>query len=136
VLGAVGIAGCAVFAVSTLDLVKARGTDSVGMLTSIDSPWKELILFGSMVAGMMSKYLWDLIEVRRSLRLKRGLEVKVPIGFDIWECIQPLLVAGIVFTTVLSTAKTLTFPLILLSYQNGFFWQTILRKGAKGGALN
>jgi len=84
-----------------------------------------------MVAGMVSKYLWDLIEARKSRRSDPGSDKNVSIRFDIWECIQPLLVAGIVFSGVLSDSKVLTLPLMLLSYQNGFFWQTILRKGAK-----
>jgi hypothetical protein len=91
------------------------------------SPFKEILLFAAMVGGMSAKYLWDLIEVRRS-KMKTLKGQNVPLGFDGWDFFQPLLVAGIVFSGVLATLKEMDAPTVLLSFQNGFFWQTVLKR--------
>jgi hypothetical protein len=95
------------------------------------SPWKELLLFLAMVLGMTSKYLWDLIEVRRSKNaVLRPDEPKVGIEFDVWDFVQPLLVSALVFVSVLSTIKDVTLMSFLFSFQNGFFWQSVLKQKA------
>jgi hypothetical protein len=91
------------------------------------TPVKELIFFVAMILGMVAKYFWDLIEERRKAPPDPH-SGRRPLHFDPWECIQPLLVAGIVFGAILSMLKELTVPSVLLSFQNGFFWQTILKK--------
>jgi divalent metal cation (Fe/Co/Zn/Cd) transporter len=93
-----------------------------------ETPWKELLTFGAMVFGMASKYLWDLIELRRNKNsnLAPG-KPKHALEFDAWDFVQPLLVAGIVFSGVLAVQKETNLTALLFSFQNGFFWQTVLR---------
>jgi DMSO reductase anchor subunit len=91
------------------------------------SPLKELIFFAAMILGMVAKYFWDLIEERRKTT-PDDRSGRRPLHFDTWEFIQPLLVSGIVFAALLSMLKELTLPSVLLSFQNGFFWQTVLKK--------
>jgi hypothetical protein len=96
---------------------------------STQSPWKEIIAFVTMVLGMNAKYLWDLTDARKqkNAKLKPG-ETKHGLGFDAWDFVQPLLVAGIVFGTILETIKQLNATTLIFSFQNGFFWQTIFKK--------
>ena len=91
----------------------------------------QTILFIFMMTGMMCKNLFDLIE-RRKDRLKEGFSnsKKPGLDFDFWNFVQPLLVASIVFGAVLGADLHLGLPGLLLSFQNGFFWQSILAKRA------
>jgi hypothetical protein len=97
-----------------------------------NSIWKQpaivdSILFIAMVVGMAFRYLWDLIEVRRAALHPGSSHQPVHLNFDWLDFLQPLLVAGIVFAVVIGTAKDLSPTTILFSYQNGFFWQSILK---------
>jgi len=92
------------------------------------SPAKEFIFFSAMVLGMIAKYFWDLIEERRRTHGDDNGKKRKPLNFDAWDCIQPLLLSGIVFAGILSMLNELTFPSVLLSFQNGFFWQTVLKR--------
>jgi hypothetical protein len=89
----------------------------------------ELVLFATMVLGMSAKYLWDQIELRKKKNEtlspgtpKHGLE------FDFWDFLQPLLVAGIIFAAVIQISNELNLTSGLFSFQNGFFWQTVIRR--------
>jgi|HubBroStandDraft_6_1064221.scaffolds.fasta_scaffold705050_2 hypothetical protein len=95
-----------------------------------DDDWKTTgCLFLAMVLGMTSKYLWGLIEIRRvKVEAQRDAAKKPPLGFDIWDFIQPLLVSGIVFSGVSIGHPKLEWATVLFSYQNGFFWQTVLAR--------
>jgi hypothetical protein len=95
------------------------------------TPWKELLTFGAMVFGMASKYFWDLIEVRRNKnsKLAQG-QPKHGLEFDAWDFVQPFLVAGIVFSGVLAVQREVNPTALLFSFQNGFFWQSVLRAKA------
>jgi len=100
------------------------------VLSRGEGGWKETAwLFATMIVGMMSKYLWDLIENRRlKLKSNTASPQKIPLDFDFWDFIQPLLVSGIVFSGVAGSHPKLELTTILLSFQNGFFWQTILTR--------
>jgi hypothetical protein len=85
------------------------------------SPWAGLAYFVTMVIGMLAQTLWQAIQRRRG---------RQPPTFDRWEFIKPALVAPIVFLAVyhnISDPKISTV-MLLFSFQNGFFWQTVLRK--------
>lgn len=96
------------------------------------SPWREMTLFVSLLLGMAIRYLTKAIEERReklaewraagSSGNRPGIEV------DKWEFAYPLLVSAITFGTLLSQIKNnqLTMENVLLSFQTGFFWQTLL----------
>jgi len=86
------------------------------------SPFRELLLFAAMLLGMSSKYVWDLIEVRRTINLSRKPD-QPKVGF-----VQPLLVAALVFAAVLAATSESNAPSFLFSFQNGFFWQAVLKQ--------
>jgi hypothetical protein len=93
------------------------------------TPYREILLFTTMVVGMAAKYLWDLIEIRRAANAKRSPgEAKVGINFDAWDFVQPLLVAALVFAGVVATVKDFNATAYLFSFQNGFFWQAVLKQ--------
>jgi hypothetical protein len=84
-------------------------------------PWVGVVYFISMVTGMFAHTTWDAINKR-----KAG---KDPV-FDRWVYLRPALVAPIVFIAVLKLVggSSFDFAALLLSFQNGFFWQTVLSK--------
>jgi hypothetical protein len=95
------------------------------------SPWKELLLFLTMLAGMSARYLWELIETRRARNAAREAgEPKHGLDFDWWDFLQPLCISVIVFALVLQGVQDLGPASLLFSFQNGFFWQTVFRKSA------
>jgi hypothetical protein len=77
-------------------------------------PWQDIGMFFSMLICMASKYLFDRIGEKNRRR----------ITFNKWQFLKPFLVSPIIFGTILSQApeKMPVFTLLILSYQNGFFW--------------
>ncbi len=83
-------------------------------------PWEDIGMFFSMLVGIASKYLFDLIGEKRRRRL----------AFNKWQFLRPFLVSPIIFLAILSQVPE-NIPahmLFIISYQNGFFWQTLLYK--------
>jgi hypothetical protein len=86
-----------------------------------------------MLLGMMTRYLVSLIEERREKLVeltKSGQQnPKVNLRFDVWEFSYPLLFSVMTFGGLLSQIKddTLTVANVVLSFQNGFFWQSLLK---------
>jgi hypothetical protein len=85
-----------------------------------------------MILGMMSRYLTKAIDVRRE-RIQEleqaGAPFKKPgIDFDAWEFSYPFFVSVITYGLLMSQMERddITVPNIALSFQTGFFWQTIL----------
>ena len=93
------------------------------------APWKEGLLFVSMILGMCTRSLADLIEERRTERKQRPTR-KAKLRFDAWEFVYPFLFSAITFGVVLSATEQtpLGFASGLLSFQNGFFWKTMLAR--------
>jgi hypothetical protein len=89
--------------------------------TAESSPWTSLIYFAAMVLGMVAQVIF------RSIQQRRGRQAPT---IDKWEFVKPALVAPIVFITVYHNITTvhITAIMLLFSFQNGFFWQTVLRK--------
>lgn len=85
------------------------------------SRWSALAYFAAMVAGMVAQTLWNAIQNRK--------ENAAPV-IDKWEFLKPALVAPIVFVAVYQNIveSRITVAMLLFSFQNGFFWQTVLRK--------
>jgi len=83
-------------------------------------PWKDMGMFFAMLLGMASKYLFDLI----------GEKSRRRITFNKWQFIKPFLVSPIIFGAILFQVpeNISAFMLFLISYQNGFFWHTLLYK--------
>jgi hypothetical protein len=75
-----------------------------------------IYLFLSMILGMISHYFFHEFE-------------KVRFEFKFKKMIRPLLISPIVFSSIYyisNESKEITLLLYLFSFQNGFFWQTIL----------
>lgn len=81
-------------------------------------PLREIGMYFFMLAGMTGKYLFDAIGEKKRQRLK----------LNKWQFIKPFLVSPIIFGTVYAQLpeNTSTFMLFIFSFQNGFFWQTLL----------
>ena len=97
------------------------------------SPWRDLLLFTALLAGMAARSMTEAIERRRlvieAARVS-GKKVHNPrLKLDPWEFSYPLFVSVVVFEGVRqATGNASTLTALLLSFQNGFFWQTILRR--------
>ena len=92
--------------------------------------WPYVWAFVSMLVGMASSYFNRLISERRAkideLR-KRGEPAKPGIDFDVWDFVQPFFVSLITFGVVIGkTNDIVNWTNILVGFQTGFFWQTIL----------
>ena len=92
------------------------------------SPYKEGVALFFMIAGMAGKYVFDVIEKRRK-RKAEGHNV-ADIEFDQWDFFQPYIVAFAVFGLFWKSYgyEALDVGWLVISFQNGFFWQTILGK--------
>ena len=92
-----------------------------------DTPWKQLIALFLTMFGMADKYLFDVIKDRK--QSKSIEKLPLPLKFDIWEFIQPFLVSFIVFGAFwnMHGDEELKVTWLVISFQNGFFWQTVLK---------
>jgi hypothetical protein len=89
------------------------------------SPFREFFLFAMMVLGMAARVLSLAIEEYKTKKdPAKGLEMSR------WDFVYPLLFAVPTFGALLSQigSETITFANVVLSFQNGFFWQTILKR--------
>jgi hypothetical protein len=96
------------------------------------SPEREIILFVMMLLGMAARYLTRAIEVRRdriAVLQKANKPFQKPgLEFDAWEFAYPFIVSVITYGALLSQTKdsALSVASLTLSFQTGFFWQTII----------
>jgi hypothetical protein len=91
-----------------------------------ESPLRELLLFALMLSGMAARVLSLAIERRGAAK-----DGKLPpVTVDRWEFVYPMLFAVPTFGALLSQAQaeTLTLVNVVLAFQTGFFWQTILKR--------
>jgi hypothetical protein len=88
------------------------------------SPFRELILFSLMLVGMIARVLSVAIE-------NRGRNNNKGVVVDRWDFVYPMLFAVPTFGALLSQthSETLALTNVILAFQTGFFWQTILKKG-------
>ncbi len=95
-----------------------RGTSSESTNLPV---WTGAAYFGAMVAGMAAHTVWLMLP---------KIKGSHPLSFDRWQFVRPALVAPIIFLAVWKTvgSQPLGVEPILLSFQNGFFWQTVLSK--------
>ena len=100
------------------------GTEGIDKGTPIFDviPWVEAGLYFSMLAGMAAKYCYDWIGEGGKRRKK----------FDKWQLAKPMCVSPIIFGAIYGAVdqKTSLILLLIFSFQNGFFWQTILNNPA------
>jgi len=81
-------------------------------------PWLEIMLYITMIAGMAAKYFYDAIGKGNNPSIEK------------WQLFKPLLVSPMIFGSIYAIAGDRTPGLLLFvfSFQNGFFWQTVLQK--------
>jgi len=95
---------------------------------------REVILFVVMLMGMSARYITKLIEQRQekiqSLKKKKEVFDKPKLEFDIWEFSYPMFISVITFGLLLKhlESNSITTTNIVISFQNGFFWQALLKK--------
>ncbi|MBN2092727.1 hypothetical protein JW964_24105 [candidate division KSB1 bacterium] len=92
------------------------------------APWKHIILLIVMLLGMITNYFFEFLQARIKAKESAG-QAKLP--KFIWEkLVLPLLIAGILFGYFWGQhgKEPMGLAIIFISYQNGFFWQTILDK--------
>ncbi len=97
----------------------SKGSDDERVLTGV---WLEVFLYLMMVAGMVSKYFYDLFDPD-----KAG-------SFNVRKFMRPLLVSPMVFGVIYTaTAEQVVGSMLLwvFAFQNGFFWQTVLDRSGK-----
>jgi hypothetical protein len=99
-------------------------------------PWKYIILYLLMIAGMLARAVSQAIEARRRvLETPQATGVialhKSPLSLDVWELVYPLLFSFITFGVLLTQVRSqlMSLEVSLIAFQNGFFWQTLLRSG-------
>jgi hypothetical protein len=91
--------------------------------------WRNLVLYAVMFAGMMFRVVSDRLEVWRQQKEQPGARRRRP-RFDFWDFVYPVMPSLALFQAVLWGAenKELSLQLCLASFQNGFFWHTLLAK--------
>ncbi len=89
-------------------------------------PYKQGVALGFMVLGMAGKYLFDVIEARRQKKAQGHTNPKLE--FDRWDFFQPFIISFMVFGAFWNVHghEALSISCLVISFQNGFFWQTIL----------
>ena len=93
------------------------------------SPAREIILFAVMGLGMVARMLSLAIEERSAKRAELGADQRPPpLRIDHWDILYPFLSSAVCFGVLAESvsAMAISLPVILLAFQNGFFWQTIL----------
>jgi len=115
------LAGSLTLVTASFFLDGTEGTDK-GTPIFNAIPWVETGLYFSMLAGMAAKYCYDWIGEGGKRRKK----------FDKWQLAKPMFVSPIIFGMIYGTVdqKTSVMLLLIFSFQNGFFWQTILNNPA------
>jgi hypothetical protein len=102
-----------------------------GLAQLNESPLRELILFLVMLLGMMARMLSLAIEQRRTAKAAgRRPNPQLGLKLDRWDFVYPTLFAVPTFCGLLSQlpAQILSWAILALAFQNGFFWQTILKR--------
>ena len=94
-----------------------------------ESPARELILFVIMLSGMMARML-NLVIERSGLAAGDSAEHFQSIKINKWEFVLPTLFAVPTFCTLMgqTTSESLNWVEMALAFQNGFFWQTLLKR--------
>lgn len=98
------------------------------------SPWKEGLLLLTMLSGMAARSLDQAIEIRSQriakLRAAGKLRRKPKLPLDPWDFSRPFLVALPTFGGLLGQIgdQAMGWVLVVLAFQTGFFWQTVLKK--------
>jgi hypothetical protein len=91
------------------------------------SPWREAILFAILLVGMLARGVFDVLN---DYTRARSASSRQPIRKRLARIIAPIFPAILLFQPVLSLAENrkLAWPLLVFSFQNGFFWDAFFSK--------
>jgi hypothetical protein len=94
------------------------------------TPLREAVLFALMLAGMAARTLSVAIEQRRVAASTSADGSPPPVRLEAWDFLYPFLVSFITFGAVIEFvgAEPLKIPQLILAFQNGFFWQTVVNR--------
>ncbi len=92
------------------------------------TPFKELILFFVMVLGMVARSVSAAIERRKDAATAASGLFGLPL--DLWDIVYPLLFSVVTFGALVGQvgSEALSVPGLVMSFQTGFFWQTLLKE--------
>jgi len=112
-------------------VVFSPGTTLGGPDDGISSPWREVLLFVVMLAGMAARFLTRAIENRReriAAARAAGKPGNIKIEFDMWEFVYPMITSVMTYGLLMQQVPDgkLTLMILVLAFQNGFFWQTLI----------
>lgn len=132
-LAALGVTAAVVIAIHSLLVhllytAPTLGPSTDGQTWFNASPFRELILFASLLFGMVARVLSLAIERRDS---EAAAKMTSPsLRLDKWQFVYPMLFAIPTFGGLLSQMQTteLSTTSAVLAFQTGFFWQTILKR--------
>lgn len=112
--------GLFIYYACTLFLISEGSTTKGGQSFLTEIPWFQISLYFAMILGMIAKYFFDIFD--------KGKTTKITI--QKLQLIKPLLVSPVVFGVVYASTNEATsdFSLLIIAFQNGFFWQTLLAK--------
>ena len=95
-------------------------------------PWKHIILFVCMLFGMVTNYLYDYLRARIKTKEARASgKGSVELPKFMWEkIVLPIIISVLLFGYFWGEygQGVMNITILFASYQNGFFWQTILTK--------
>jgi hypothetical protein len=97
------------------------------------TPWREIFFFMAMIFGMVANPLGLAIKDRhkeiRKLR-KQGKTETPKLFLDKLELARPLLLSGVVFGVLYPQIadKGLSLATFTMAFQNGFFWENVLKQ--------
>jgi hypothetical protein len=108
-----------------------RSTELGDPSPGLASPYREIVLFVIMLAGMAARFLTRAIETRReriAAARTAGGGAAIGIEFDVWEFVYPMITSVMTFGLLLQQIGdgALSVATVVLAFQNGFFWQTLL----------
>ena len=102
-----------------------------------NSPWRGLIMFALMLAGMEVRVLNSAIIIMRADNAKlkaQGKSQNARLKIDRWDLFQPAIFSLLTFSVLYGQIGNgaLSVASISLSFETGFLWQTVVGKQITG----
>jgi len=112
------IIGSVVLVLTNYGYLISKGFILKGSPIIDEVPWIEIGVYFAMLLGMAAKYFYDAIGEGNKIVIQK------------YQLIKPFLVSPIVFGMIYGGLgeNTPALMLLIFSFQNGFFWQTVLVK--------
>jgi hypothetical protein len=95
------------------------------------TPWREFIIFLFMGGGIAARVLSKALETRKQvLEAAPNVDPKaVRFRVDKWDFLYPFLLSFMTFGVIYQQIgdARISIPTLTLAFQNGFFWQTLIK---------